>query len=99
MLSYEVITQAFVEQFVEWSEQDHHDNIPEVFWEILQQAYEKMSNNQNIAVTMRELERIMIDIIKPTMAHFKEVGNNSPTFKFWMIFLENVEVLLLNIRT
>ena len=41
MLRYEVLTQAFVHQFVEWSEQDQHDNIPDVFWETLKQAYEE----------------------------------------------------------
>jgi hypothetical protein len=99
-LSYEALMHLYLQHFVEWCEVKGH-TMPTVVWETLvnaQAAVKDGVRNQSVR-TVTELENAIFEHMTPLLAQYKDWGcSKSPTFQYWYMFFEAVQLMLLNIR-
>ena len=99
---FEALKILFVTSFIHWCRTaDHFDKIPDVFWDALLEFHRGISKNssqtQDLTHNMTELFEAHI---QPLIDIYKQWGcAASPTFKYWYLFLEAVEIMLSNGRT
>ena len=87
-MSYAVLIQAFIIELVEWVDKEHPVNITKC-WVKLLELHGILTVGQDVSNRMRDTKDIIGTII-PLMDQFKGHDNKSPTFQFWMTFLNTV---------
>lgn len=100
-LAFEALTQQLLTAFFEWLEEKKR--MPDI-WSQLAEALTAMgapttSMLPQAADAMKEVEELVGSIFIPLLNEFREQGSaQSPTFRYWIMFLEAAQLLLLNIR-
>jgi hypothetical protein len=90
-----------LDAFFSWCvENDSMKSFPEIFWSYLSEVASNFQSvtemKTSIVVAMDSIERYML----PLMEDFRQYGcNASPTFRFWDMFRNAIEIRLQNIRS
>lgn len=93
-LAYESLMHCFIQALLQWCNANNKAISDRVF-EALGQAHAFSKSETNV----RQLESTLQQDFVPLMNDFKAWGSSSsPTFEYWLHFLDAVEVLLLNMR-
>ena len=87
----------FIQGLVDWGSPD---DIPDAICRQLEETTQKFSSGgDNCVESVAMLEELTADHLLPQIKRFEEWGSNqSPTFRFWVMFLRAVSVMLMNIR-
>lgn len=100
-LAYEALSVSWLDAFFSWCvENDLMKSFPERFWSCLSEVASNFQSvtemKTSIDVAMDAIERYIL----PLMEDFRQYGcNASPTFKFWDMFRNAIEIMLQNIRS
>lgn len=96
-LSYESLMQVFLNEFLKWCEGNGMTISPDV-WQQIDASLASLKTDEP-ATAVKELNRAITEHVIPKISHFKKWGSSqSPTFKYWVLFLDAAQILLRNIR-
>lgn len=99
-LTYEALMCMLLAQFQHWC-QENGNFFPQIVWDQLEDAYLSLqSDNHRLRVnSVKELQRVLSQYLIPKLEEFKQQEcQTSPTFAYWIAFLDAVEILLQNIQ-
>lgn len=97
-LSYEVMMQALIVQFIKWCEENQRAYMSEQACKNLVEAQEELMVGDISGELVAKISDYVKNEFKPLMEEFCNYGRKSPTFKFWLTFIDTVQVLLWNVR-
>jgi hypothetical protein len=102
-LVYEALNQLLISSFLKWCEEkDHLEKIPNSFWRALYDAQRVLSSGEQSSSlnAVEELEALTLKYVQPLMMEFKRWGSDTfPTFKYWIMLIDAIQIMLLNIRS
>lgn len=99
-LVYEALMQIYLVQFLRWCEEEDQRAIPGVVWAQLRDTLTaiRLGDVQLLRNAVKEMSSLVAEYLVPLLDNFREWGSSrSPTFQYWCMFLDAVEILLQNI--
>ena len=100
-LVYEALKSIWFKSFFEWCRSfDHLNEISEEVWSTLLKCHDNFTLDPSFsAQCVSDVESLFNSQLVPLTKEFRLWGCKvSPTFKYWDMFLQAVEILLQNIR-
>ena len=97
-LAYEVMLEHFICGFWQWCSDI---SLLTPLWTQIEEATEKLHSPimQERTDSVALLEELIADKLLPQLKTYEDWGSSlSPTFKFWVMFLHSVSILMMNIR-
>ena len=100
-LAYEALMSVFLGAFFKWCcDNGRIDNIPQEFWSQLKVCHNAFDDESKDKKSLfLALEDLYVSHLVPLLHEFRLWGQSeSPTFQYWFMFLDAVEIMLQNIR-
>ena len=100
-LLYEVLSQLLLSTFFHWCEKKENVNgIPPKFWKSLAEAHTSFDKDQGSCLAMvKKVEDLLLQHVLSLCKQFKKWGETqSPTFAYWVMLLDAVQLMLRDIR-
>ena len=101
ILSYEALMQLLLSEFLKWCSLEPTRRIPEEMCDHLKDTWAAMEQGtqQQKVNAVKELNALITQHILPLLQQFRERGcKESPTFKYWSMYLDAIHILLCSIR-
>ncbi|CAC5392868.1 unnamed protein product [Mytilus coruscus] len=98
-LLYETLKTLWICSFFVWIRQQKCLEIPESIFAGLTECHESFTSNGRTFDMLQSLEKALNDDLGSKMNEFREWGGHvSPTFRYWDMLLQALEIMLINIR-
>ena len=101
-LLYEALNQLLLSAFFDWCEKKENSNgIPPKFWKSLAKAQTSFDKDKGSCLVMvKKVEDLLLQHVLSLFKEFKKWGETqSSTFAYWVMLLDAVQLMLLNIRS
>ena len=101
-LLYEALSQFLLSDFFDWCEKKENINgIPPKFWKSLAKAQTSFDKDQGSCLVMvKNVEDLLLQHVLSLLKQFKKWGETqSPPFAYWVMLLDAVQLMLINIRS
>lgn len=98
-LSYETLFHALITSFLDWRT-DNNKNISCEFWEAVLKTHKQIQENHEEKIeAVKQLDTLIEKELLLHLKEYREWGRTkSATFKYWDMFLDAAELVLLDIR-